>query len=110
MKKQKYGHIVNIASVAGLLGLPEGTAYCGTKFAVRGISEAMFKELREFNIKVSCVYPGSTQTDFFTHYPTVKTGEWMMQPKDIAHTIIHTLEMPDNFVILNIEARPMVVK
>lgn len=110
MKKQKYGHIVNISSVAGLLGLPEGTGYCGTKFAVRGISEAMFKELREFNIKVTCVYPGSTKTDFFTHYPSVKTGEWMMHPKDIAQTIIHALEMPDNFVMLNVEARPMVMK
>lgn len=110
MKKSRYGHIINISSVAGLMGLPEGTGYCGTKFAVRGISEAMFKELREFNIKVSCIYPGSTQTDFFVHYPAVKTGEWMMHPADIAQTIVHTLEMPDNYAILNIEARPLQYK
>lgn len=107
MKKFKHGHIINISSVAGLMGLSEGTGYCGTKFAVRGISEAMFKELREFGIKVSCIYPGSTQTDFFDHYPSFKKGEWMMHASDIAKVIIQALEMPDNFVTLNVEARPL---
>lgn len=110
MKKKRYGHIINISSVAGLMGLPEGTGYCGTKFAVKGISEAMFKELREFGIKVSCVYPGSTKTDFFSHYPSMKVNDSMMHPKDIAQMIIQILEMPDNFVTLNVEARPLMYK
>ncbi|MFT5481332.1 MAG: short-subunit dehydrogenase, partial [Bacteroidia bacterium] len=69
MKVKELGHVINIASTAGIEGYPQVSAYCGTKFAVKGISESMYKELRDFGVKVTCIYPGSTKTNFFENSP-----------------------------------------
>lgn len=53
MKARQMGHIINIASIAGLTGIEEAAGYCATKFAVRGISQSLFKEVRKNNIKVT---------------------------------------------------------
>ena len=108
MKAQDdYAHIINISSIAGLMGMPEGTGYCGTKYAVKGISEAMFKELRQFNIKVSCIYPGSVNTDFFDNYEGIDANDTMMKATDISRTILQVLETPDNVITMNVEIRPL---
>jgi NADP-dependent 3-hydroxy acid dehydrogenase YdfG len=95
-------HIVNIASVAGLLGNPNLSGYNATKFGLRGFSDALMKELRGFGIKVSCMYPGSIDTEFSTtSHPN------MMQAPDVAKVLINLLEMPDNFLIDEIVMRPL---
>lgn len=99
-------HIVNIASVAGLIGNPQISVYNATKFGVRGMSEAMMKELRPFGIKVSCFYPGSISTEFFSHSGG-STHPNMMSPADVAKTLIYVLETPDNFLIDEIVMRPL---
>ncbi len=63
-KKKEPSHIINIGSIMGTTTRPEGSAYGASKFAVNAISETLFKELREDNIKVTCVNPGSIETDF----------------------------------------------
>jgi NADP-dependent 3-hydroxy acid dehydrogenase YdfG len=107
MKKTGSGHIINIASTAGLEGYPQVSGYCGTKHAVKGISDALYKELREFKIKVTCVYPGSTKTDFFRNSPGIKPHDYMLQPEDVAAMMVHALETPDNFHQVNLEVRPL---
>jgi NADP-dependent 3-hydroxy acid dehydrogenase YdfG len=107
MKKQEYGHIVNIASTAALEGYPQVSGYCGTKFAVKGISESMYKELRDFRVKVTCVYPGSVKTDFFRNSPGIKPHDYMLMPEDVAAMIVYCLETPDNFHQVNLEVRPL---
>ncbi|MBP6302247.1 MAG: SDR family oxidoreductase [Bacteroidia bacterium] len=107
MKKQQYGHIINIASTAALEGMPQVSAYCGTKWAVKGISESLFREVRDFRIKVTCVYPGSTKTDFFRNSPGIQPHDYMLMPEDVALNIIQALEMPDNFHTVNLEIRPL---
>ncbi len=62
MRAQRRGHIVLISSGAGLIGLFGYTAYSPTKFAVRGLAEALQAELRLHNIHVSIAYPPDTQT------------------------------------------------
>lgn len=95
-------HIVNIASVAGLIGNPNLSGYNATKFGLRGFSDALMKELRGFGIKVSCMYPGSIDTEFSaTSHPN------MMQAPDVATVLIHLLEMPDNFLIDEVVMRPL---
>ena len=110
MKKHGYGHIVNISSIAGLEGMPQVGAYAGSKHAVKGITDSLFKELREFGIKVTGVYPGSVQTDFFNHSPGIKAHDKMMQAPDVARQIINTVETPDNFNVNDIVFRPLRVK
>ena len=58
------GFIVHVASIAGLIGNPNLSAYNATKHGLRGFSDATMKELRPFGIKTCCVYPGSVDTGF----------------------------------------------
>jgi short-subunit dehydrogenase len=107
MKELNEGHIINIASIAGLNGVENMSGYCGTKFAVRGISHSMFKELRNFGIKVSCIYPGSVQTHFFDTIDSVTVNENMLRPQDVAETIVHLLESHPNCLHVDVELRPL---
>jgi NADP-dependent 3-hydroxy acid dehydrogenase YdfG len=107
MKAMNEGHIVNISSIAGTNGIAGMAAYCGTKHAVRGISHSMFKELRNFGIKVSTIYPGSTNTNFFDEFSSVDSNNNMMMPEDIALTIIQVLESSANYLPVDIEVRPL---
>lgn len=107
MKKLGYGHIINISSIAGMTGIEGMSGYCATKFAVRGLSGAMFKEVRNYGIKVSCVYPGSVNTNFFDSIESVQANDNMMKPEDIASTIIHFLEGDPNYLPVDIEVRPL---
>ncbi len=64
MRKQKCGHIVNIASIGGLVGFPGVGFYNATKFAVDGMSEALSKETALLGIKVTIVAPSGFRTDW----------------------------------------------
>lgn len=100
-------HILNVASVAGLIGNPGLSGYNASKFAVRGFSEALFKELRFDDIKVTCLFPGSINTEFFDHSDMADRHANMMHPDDVARTMIHILSTPDNFLINEIALRPL---
>jgi 3-oxoacyl-[acyl-carrier protein] reductase len=62
--RQKSGHIVNISSTSGLRGSSGGSAYSGSKFALRGMTECWRDELRRHNIRVMLVSPSEVQTNF----------------------------------------------
>lgn len=63
LRQREEGHIVNVSSDFGLLGFPTKSAYCTTKFAIRGFSEALRAELHGSQIGVTCVYPGAVDTE-----------------------------------------------
>jgi len=107
MKKSEFGHIINIASTAALEGMAQVSGYCATKWAVKGLSESIFREVRDFGIKVTCVYPGSTKTDFFRNSPGIKPHDYMLMPEDVASMMVQALEMPNNFHSVNLEIRPL---
>ena len=107
MKTQQGGHIVNIASTAALEGYPEVSVYCATKHAVKAISESMYKELRDFAVKVTCVYPGSVKTGFFRNVDSIEPHDYMLMPEDVATMIVQATEMPANFHQVNLEVRPL---
>jgi NAD(P)-dependent dehydrogenase (short-subunit alcohol dehydrogenase family) len=64
MREQRSGHIVNISSVGGFVGVPGFGIYNGTKFAVEGISEALAAEVEPLGIHVTIVEPGPFRTDW----------------------------------------------
>lgn len=64
MRMQCSGTIVNVSSLAGIAGFPSQSIYCGTKYAVEGISEALSYELGPFGIKVVLIEPGVINTEF----------------------------------------------
>ena len=63
MRKQRSGHIINMSSVAGVVGLKHCGAYGAAKFAVEGLSVAVAEEVEKFGIKVTVVEPGFFRTD-----------------------------------------------
>jgi NAD(P)-dependent dehydrogenase (short-subunit alcohol dehydrogenase family) len=64
MREQGAGHIVNIGSMAGRVGVPYQGLYCASKFALEGLSEALRLEVRSFGIKVVLIAPGDFYTSF----------------------------------------------
>ncbi|WP_311969858.1 oxidoreductase [Pseudomonas baltica] len=63
-RQRRGGHILNITSMGGTITMPGIAYYCGSKFALEGISDTLSKELRPFNIFVTAVAPGSFRTDW----------------------------------------------
>ena len=100
------GHIVNISSVAGLMGNPNISAYNVTKFGLKGYSDALFKEVRNDGIKVTCLFPGSIQTEFFDE-AGMSISPNPMTPAQMSSTLVHVLETPDNYLISEIVMRPL---
>jgi NAD(P)-dependent dehydrogenase (short-subunit alcohol dehydrogenase family) len=67
LKKERRAHIVNMSSVFGLVGAVGQTAYCASKFAVRGFTESLRHELEGTNIFVTSVHPGGIKTPIAKH-------------------------------------------
>lgn len=101
MKKLEEGHIINIGSGAGTNGIAGMSAYCGTKYAVAGITESMHLELRDFGVKVTCLSPGSVDTGFSN------SNKNKLLPEDLATSVVHILKCPKNFHYTDIQLRPL---
>ncbi len=98
MKKQKAGQIVNIGSVVGYVGVAHGTAYVGTKWALRGMNECWREELYPHGIKVAYVAPGYVVTEFGgsredAHAPE---AEWALTVEDVAHAVESIVDQGPN--------------
>jgi butyryl-CoA dehydrogenase len=63
LREQEQAHIVNVSSIFGVIAPPGNAAYCASKFAVRGFTEALRHELEDSNVAVSCVHPGGIKTN-----------------------------------------------
>ncbi len=63
-RQRRAGNILNITSMGGFITMPGISYYCGSKFALQGISETLSAELKPFNIAVTAVQPGSFRTDW----------------------------------------------
>ncbi|MFK3740818.1 oxidoreductase [Massilia sp. TN1-12] len=64
MRARRRGHVLNITSMGGYITMPGIAYYCGSKFALEGISETLAKEVKGFGIAVTAVAPGSFRTDW----------------------------------------------
>lgn len=96
MKARRSGHIVNVSSVAGFVGVYGLTDYCASKFAVIGFSEALRQELRPFGVEVSVLCPPDTDTPGFAREgltkpeetKAVSSGGGLMQPDEVARALL----------------------
>ena len=78
MRKQRSGHIINISSLAGVLGLPFSGLYSASKFALEGMTESLRLELRSFGIRVTLIEPG----DFNTQLPAKRRVAMLSEKND----------------------------
>lgn len=116
MKARKSGTIINISSVAGRKVFPNHAAYCGTKFAVSGLSECVREEVADDNVRVISICPGAAESELITHTTSddIKTGynEWRssiggaIAADDVARTVLYTMEQPQNVCIREIVMAP----
>lgn len=109
MKARKGGTIINISSVAGIKGFPNHMAYCGTKFAVHGLSETLREELADDSVRVVTIAPGAVETELLSHttssdiidgYEHWKDGMGgVITAEDIARCITFVYQQPQNVCI-----------
>lgn len=92
LKAQAFGDIVNISSTSGMKGGATATAYSGSKWAVRGITQCWQAELRPFNIRVLSLCPSEVQTEFGGR--TGRNNPNKLYASDIAATILAGLALP----------------
>lgn len=105
MKKRGGGYIFNISSLAGQNPIPKMASYNASKFGLNGFTEAMMQEVRQDNIKVSYICPGSVNTYFGGDSPGEEKA-WQIQPEDIARIIIDLLQMNPRTLPSKVEVRP----
>jgi len=85
MIREYHGHIINISSLAGKNALPNGAAYAASKWGLNGLTYSVAEELRQYNVRVSVVCPGSVDTELSPH--AGKDPKKMLQPDDVAHAV-----------------------
>ena len=94
----RYGHIINISSLAGKNVLPEGAAYSASKWGLNGLTYSVAEELRQYNVRVSVIAPGSVNTHFGGGGGT-KDRTRMVQPDDVAQVVsLLVTQAPNSFV------------
>ena len=103
MTRQKDGVIVNIASLAGRNALVGGAGYCATKWALIGFARSLMLEVREHNIRVITICPGSVDTSFGRDEGRKKT---ILQAQDVAETVLAAVRMPARAMVSEIDIRP----
>jgi 3-oxoacyl-[acyl-carrier protein] reductase len=97
MIRARFGHIINISSLAGKNALPNGAAYAASKWGLNGLSYSLAEELRGHNIRVAVICPGSTNTELSPH--AGKDPAKMLQAEDVAHTVAMLVtQSPQSFV------------
>jgi NAD(P)-dependent dehydrogenase (short-subunit alcohol dehydrogenase family) len=104
-KREDGGYIINISSLAGQNAHPKMAAYNASKFGLNGFSEALMQEVRQDNIKVSYICPGSVNTHFGGDEPD-DSKSWQLQPEDIAETVLNLLKMDERALPSKVEIRP----
>lgn len=108
MRERKSGTIVTISSLAGRSGFKDGVAYCASKFAVRGLMNSLFLEVRSDNIRVVTIFPGTVETPFFDEIgmPAVIQSRTALQAQDIADAVLAAVAMPPRATISELDIRP----
>lgn len=105
IKKNGGGYIINISSLAGQNAHPKMAAYNASKFGLNGFSEALMQEVRQDDIKVTYICPGSVNTEFGGGEVSDE-NRWQLQPEDIAETVLNLLEMNPRALPSKVEIRP----
>ncbi|WP_373512317.1 SDR family oxidoreductase [Persicitalea sp.] len=114
MKKQKSGHIINTASVAGHKIFGGSAVYSATKFAVRALSEGLRMEVKPYNIRTTIVSPGAVKTELLDHISEADVqqankdyvGAVGLSPASFATLVAFVISQPEEVDINEIIFRP----
>jgi len=113
MKQKKGGHIVNVSSVAGMIGMFGYSLYCTSKYAIVGFSECLRSELKQFNIKVTLVCPPEVKTPFIEEEAktlppearVVKNMAGLLTPEQAGKAIVYGIKRKKFLVVPGMMAK-----
>lgn len=103
--KKSEGYYMTLASLAGTNFFATAAGYNATKFGVVGFTQAAMLDLRQYNIKVTTIMPGSVASHFNNNDPSDKDA-WKIQPEDIGKLVVDLLTMHPRTLPSKIEVRP----
>lgn len=102
LRRRGSGWIVNISSLAGTNAFVGAAGYSATKAGLNAFSEALMQEVRQDDIRVSYIMPGSVSTGFGGH----GTADWKLAPEDVAQVVVDLIEHPRRSLPSRVEIRP----
>lgn len=105
MIPKRKGYIINISSVVGFKGYPNQAAYTASKHAVMGLTKSLAVEAQEHGIRVSAVLPGGVNTKMVADARPDLDPKILLQPEDIAHTVLYLLSLSDRAAVDQIYIR-----
>jgi NAD(P)-dependent dehydrogenase (short-subunit alcohol dehydrogenase family) len=107
MRREKSGHIVNIASTAAKRAWPNASAYHASKWGLLGLSHALHAELRADNIRVTAVVAGGMRTPFLLERFPELDASALQDPMDVAEAIHSVLLLPPTTVVAELTVLPL---
>lgn len=109
MKRRRRGHLVFMGSEAALAGRRKGAVYCASKFALRGLAQALREECASSGVQVSIVNPGMVRTDFFEDldFAPGEAAHNHLLPEDVAAAVQLILDSRAGSVIDEINLSPL---
>lgn len=106
MIENKSGDIVFISSLAGKNVNPGSSIYSATKFALTGFAHSLMLEVRQYNIRVCLVHPGSVDTDLIGNFNPNINRDKILKPEDVAIGVLTFLKLPSRAMLSEFEIRP----
>ncbi len=105
MIPNKSGYIINISSVVGFKGYPNQSAYTASKHAVVGMTKSLAVEAQTHGIRASLIHPGGVDTDLVRSARPDLDPAILIQPEDIAHTVMYLLSLSERCAVDEIYIR-----
>lgn len=111
MRRQRYGHIVNVASTAALRAWGNAAAYHATKWGLRGFGRGLGVEGREDGIRVTTIIPGGMRTHWFDNFPEqgipLPDERHLQDPANVAEAILFAVRVPSGSVVQELMVTPL---
>ena len=106
MFAQDGGQIINVLSIAAKVAFEASAAYCAAKAGALALTKVLAAEVRQQNIRVTAVLPGSVHTPFWEDVPEPPDFEQMLKPEHVAGTVISVCQQPLGMVTEEIVVMP----
>jgi short-subunit dehydrogenase len=101
LREQEEGYIVNIASMASFVGIPNLSGYCASKSAVLALSESIYNEFKDSRLNVTCVCTGSVENNYFCDQSiNEERGKSSINPEKISKEIINAIKSKKFLVVV----------
>ena len=100
------GQIINVLSIAAKVAFQASGAYCAAKAGALALTKVLASEVREQNVRVTAVLPGSVHTPFWDDVPQHPDFEQMLTPEHVADTIVSICQQPSGMVTEEIVVMP----